>query len=63
MARRSCSKNGFRKVADLRAMLRTLVLLRMRWGVFDTEVDEDVGGEDKVWTFKTAAISQIKGHF
>lgn len=38
-------------------MLRTLVLLRMRCGVFDTEVDEDVGGEDKVWTFKTVTIN------
>lgn len=46
-------RKGCRKAADLRAMLRTLVLLRTRWGVLDTEVEELVGGEDKVWTFKT----------
>lgn len=49
-------KNGCRKAADLRAMLRTLVLLRMRCGVFDTEAEEVVGGEDKVWTFKTVTF-------
>lgn len=47
--RKSC-----RRAADLRAMLRTLVLLRTRCGALDTEVEEVVGGEDKVWTFKTA---------
>lgn len=36
----------------LRAMLRTLVLLRTRCGCF-TEVDVDGGIEDNVWTLKT----------
>lgn len=43
-------------------MLRTLVLLRTRWGVLDTELEEEVGGEDKVWTFKTV-IKQVQGQF
>lgn len=33
-------------------MLRTLALLRMRCGCFDTEVEEEGGITDSVWTFK-----------
>lgn len=33
-------------------MLRTLVLLRIRCGCFDTEVEVGAGMEDSVWTFE-----------
>lgn len=44
-------------------MLRTLVLFRTRCGVLDTEVEEDVGGEDKVWTFQADTFKQGHGWF
>lgn len=33
-------------------MLRTLVLLRIRCGCFDTDVEVGAGMEDSVWTFE-----------
>lgn len=44
-------------------MLRTLVLFRTRCGVLDTEVEEVVGGEDKVWTFQADTFKQGQGRF
>lgn len=41
-------------IRHLRAMLRTLVLLRMRCGCFEEEGEEEEAGmEESVWTFKT----------
>lgn len=44
----------------MRAMLRTLVLLRMRCGGFDTEVEVGGGIEDSVWTLKIKHIQYLK---
>lgn len=41
-------------------MLRTLVLLRMRCGCFDTEVEVGGGIEDSVWTLKTKTRTRLK---
>lgn len=46
--------------AYLRAMLRTLALLRMRCGCFDTEVEEEGGIADSVWTFKKEKNQDLK---
>lgn len=42
--------------AYLRAMLKTLVLLRMRCGCFDSEGGEGEGSEDSVLTYKDTNI-------
>lgn len=44
----------------MRAMLRTLVLLRMRCGCFDTEVEVGGGMEDSVWTLETKNVQDFK---
>lgn len=56
--RRQLKRRFFKKAknhrsgAYLRAMLKTLVLLRMRCGCFDTELEEEGGVEESVWTFE-----------
>lgn len=44
-------------------MLRTLVLLRIRWGCFDTEVEDEGGIADSVWTFKPFKQLHQQIHF
>lgn len=43
----------------LRAMLKTLVLLRMRCGCLDTEVELRGGTADSVWTLKKTTTSMF----